>query len=60
MPSWIKAIALPFIDIEHDSSLVRMFRIEYGSEYEALKKSGYAVDDTLVRQFLQNARNSSI
>lgn len=36
------------------SPLVRMFAVEYSQEYDSIKKSGIAITDRFVKEYLSN------
>ena len=41
-----------------ETSLTRMFRVEYSREYQHLKKLGCEINDRFVKQFLADRKNS--
>jgi len=41
-----------------ETGLTRMFRIEYGKEYEHLTKMGCEINDSFVKQFLADRKYS--
>ena len=41
-----------------ETGLTRMFRTEYGKEYHWMKKNGYEIDDSFVRTFLKEKKQS--
>lgn len=41
-----------------ETGLTRMFRTEYGKEYMWMKKNGYEINDTFVKDFLAARKQS--
>lgn len=41
-----------------DTGLVRMFRIEYANEYRHMEKMGCEINDSFVKQFLLDRKQS--
>jgi hypothetical protein len=41
-----------------ETSLTRMFRVEYNREYQHLKKFGCEINDSFVKQFLADRKQS--
>lgn len=42
--------------VNPETPLVRMFRIEYASEYRNMKRSGCTINDSTIRQFLKTQK----
>jgi hypothetical protein len=60
MIAWGKAFidAMAGFSSAKETGLTRMFRTEYGKEYYMMKKNGYEINDTFVKQFLSDRKNS--
>ncbi len=41
-----------------ETGLTRMFRTEYGKEYHWMKKNGYEINDSFVKDFLAERKKS--
>ena len=41
-----------------DTALTRMFRTEYGKEYYWMRKNGYEINDSFVKDFLAARKES--
>ena len=41
-----------------ETGLVRMFRVEYAKEYQHLQRLGCEINDSFVKQFLSDRKNS--
>ena len=60
MIAWGRMIlsALDSFNRDNDSSLVRMFRVEYANEYRHMEKMGCEINDSFVRQFLIDRKSA--
>ena len=60
MIAWGRMIlsAMNGFNTSNDSGLVRMFRIEYAKEYHLIKKMGCEINDSFVKQFLADRKQS--
>lgn len=58
MIAWGRAVigAMNGFKDESDTGLVRMFRVEYNKEYRMMKRLGYEINDSFVKNFLRNHR----
>jgi hypothetical protein len=54
MIAWGRAVigAMNGFKNTEETGLTRMFRTEYAKEYHMMKKSGYEINDSFVRTFL--------
>jgi hypothetical protein len=60
MIAWGRMIlsAMDSFNRDNDSSLVRMFRVEYANEYRHMEKMGCEINDSFVRQFLIDRKSA--
>lgn len=60
MIAWGRMImsAMNGFNRKDDSGLVRMFRIEYANEYHHMEKMGCEINDSFVKQFLADRKQS--
>ena len=60
MIAWGRMImsAMDSFNRKDDSGLVRMFRIEYANEYRHMEKMGCEINDSFVKQFLLDRKQS--
>jgi hypothetical protein len=60
MIAWGRMImsAMNSFNRKDDSCLVRMFRIEYANEYRLMEKMGCEINDSFVKQFLLDRKQS--
>lgn len=60
MIAWGRMIlsAMDSFNRKDDSSLVRMFRVEYANEYRHMEKMGCEINDSFVRQFLIDRKSA--
>ena len=60
MTAWGRMIlmAISGFPSTKETGLTRMFRIEYGKEYEHLKNMGCEINDSFVKQFLADKKYS--
>ena len=60
MIAWGRMIlsAMNGFNTSNDSGLVRMFRIEYANEYRHMEKMGCEINDSFVKQFLADRKQS--
>lgn len=60
MTAWGRMIlsAINGFSSTKETGLTRMFRIEYGKEYEHLTRMGCEINDSFVKQFLADRKYS--
>jgi hypothetical protein len=64
MMAWGRSLVAAFENMfkayEYETSLVKMFRIEYGREFEHMRKNGYTPNDASVRAYINDRKHYNL